>query len=121
MAEAFLSLDARTRADILQTVAARSGRAAIIMEKDIGVCWVYDVMRGAAILADDAPEFQALIEEIRILETNANLPDPAECRRPPARAAAGHRFAVEQPRTGGWRRRRRFARNLVVRHITMFG
>ena len=40
MAEAFLSLGVRDRADILQTVAARSGRAAIILEKDIWVCWV---------------------------------------------------------------------------------
>ena len=40
MAEAFLSLDAGERADILRTVAARSGRAAIILEKDIWVCWV---------------------------------------------------------------------------------
>ena len=40
MAEAFLSLGARERADILQTIAARSGRPAIILEKDIWVCWV---------------------------------------------------------------------------------
>ena len=40
MAEAFLSLHARERADILRTVAAQSGRAAIILEKDIWVCWV---------------------------------------------------------------------------------
>ena len=40
MAEAFLSLDARERADILPTIAARSGRPAIILEKDIWVCWV---------------------------------------------------------------------------------
>ena len=40
MAEPFLSLDPRERADILRTVAARSGRAAIILEKDIWVCWV---------------------------------------------------------------------------------
>ena len=40
MAEAFLSLDAGERADILRTVAAQSGRAAIILEKDIWVCWV---------------------------------------------------------------------------------
>ena len=40
MAEAFLSLHAGERADILRTVAARSGRAAIILEKDIWVCWV---------------------------------------------------------------------------------
>ena len=40
MAEAFLSLNAGERADVLRTVAARSGRAAIIVEKDIWVCWV---------------------------------------------------------------------------------
>ena len=40
MAEPFLSLDAGERADVLRTVAARSGRAAIILEKDIWVCWV---------------------------------------------------------------------------------
>ena len=44
MAEAFLSLDARERADILRTVAARSGRAAIILEKDIWVCRVLQAL-----------------------------------------------------------------------------
>ena len=44
MAEAFLSLDAGERADILRTVAARSGRSAIILEKDIWVCWVLDAL-----------------------------------------------------------------------------
>ena len=44
MAEPFLSLDARERADILRTVAARSGRAAIILEKDIWVCWVLQAL-----------------------------------------------------------------------------
>ena len=34
----------------------------------------YDAMRAAAIFADDAPEFDALVEEIRILEANANRP-----------------------------------------------
>ena len=44
MAEAFLSLDARERADILLTIAARSGRAAIFLEKDIWVCWVLQAL-----------------------------------------------------------------------------
>ena len=44
MAEAFLSLDARQRADVLRTVAARFGRAAIILEKDIWVCWVLQAL-----------------------------------------------------------------------------
>ena len=44
MAEAFLSLDARERADILRTVAAQSGRAAIILEKDVWVCWVLQAL-----------------------------------------------------------------------------
>ena len=44
MPEAFLSLGARERADILRTVAARSGRAAIILEKDIWVCWVLQAL-----------------------------------------------------------------------------
>ena len=44
MAEPFLSLGARERADILRTVAARSGRAAIILEKDIWVCWVLQAL-----------------------------------------------------------------------------
>ena len=39
MAEPFLSLGARERADILRTVAARSRRSAVILEKDIWVCW----------------------------------------------------------------------------------
>ena len=44
MPEAFLSLGARERADILQTVAARCGRAAVILEKDIWVCWVLQAL-----------------------------------------------------------------------------
>ena len=40
MAEDFLSLDVREQGDILRTVAVRSGRAAVILEKDIWVCWV---------------------------------------------------------------------------------
>ena len=44
MAEPFLSLDARERADILRTVAARSGRSAVILEKDIWVCWVLEAL-----------------------------------------------------------------------------
>ena len=44
MAEPFLSLDARERADMLLTVAARSGRTAIILEKDIWVCWVLQAL-----------------------------------------------------------------------------
>ena len=44
MAEAFLSLDARERADILSTVAARSGGSAVILEKDIWVCWVLQAL-----------------------------------------------------------------------------
>ena len=44
MAERFLSLDARERADILQTLAASSGRSAVILEKDIWVCWVLQAL-----------------------------------------------------------------------------
>ena len=44
MAEPFLSLGARERADILRTAAARSRRSAIILEKDIWVCWVLDAL-----------------------------------------------------------------------------
>ena len=44
MPEPFLSLGARDRADILRTVAARSGRPAIIVEKDIWVCWVLQAL-----------------------------------------------------------------------------
>ena len=40
MAESFLSLNRRERADILQTVAANSEGSAVIREKDIQVCWV---------------------------------------------------------------------------------
>ena len=40
MAEDFLSLEAREQGDILRTVAARSGRAAVILEKDVWICWV---------------------------------------------------------------------------------
>ena len=44
MAEPFLSLDARERADILRTVAANIGRSAVILEKDIWVCWVLQAL-----------------------------------------------------------------------------
>ena len=44
MAEAFLSLGARERPDILRTVAARSGRAAIILEKEVRVCRVLQAL-----------------------------------------------------------------------------
>ena len=44
MAEDFLSLDAWEQGDILRTVAARSGRPAVILEKDIWVCWVLQAL-----------------------------------------------------------------------------
>ncbi len=44
MAEPFLSLDAGQRADILRTAAARSRRSAVILEKDIWLCWVLDAL-----------------------------------------------------------------------------
>ena len=44
MAEPFLSLGARERADILRTISARSRRSAVILEKDIWVCWVLDAL-----------------------------------------------------------------------------
>ena len=44
MAEPFLSLNRRERADILRTVAANSGRSAVILEKDIWVCWVLQAL-----------------------------------------------------------------------------
>ncbi len=44
MAEPFLSLGAGERADILGTVAADARRSAVILEKDIWVCWVLDAL-----------------------------------------------------------------------------
>ena len=44
MAEPFLSLGAGERADILRTVAADAGRSAVVLEKDIWVCWVLDAL-----------------------------------------------------------------------------
>lgn len=44
MAEALLPPDARERAAILRTLAARSGQAAIILENDIWVCWVLQAL-----------------------------------------------------------------------------
>lgn len=44
MSESFLSLDQRERADILRTVAINSGRAAILLEKDVWVCWVLQAL-----------------------------------------------------------------------------
>ena len=44
MAEPFLSLGARERADILQALAASHGRPAIILEKDIWVCWILQAL-----------------------------------------------------------------------------
>ena len=40
MAEPFLSLGAGERADILRTAAASAERSAVVLEKDIWVCWV---------------------------------------------------------------------------------
>ena len=39
MVESFLSLGARERTDILQTAATNTGRSAVILEKDIWICW----------------------------------------------------------------------------------
>ena len=44
MPEAFLSLSARERTDILQTVATSTGRQADILEKDVWICWVLDTV-----------------------------------------------------------------------------
>ena len=44
MAEPFLSLSAGERADILRTVAADARRSAVVLEKDIWVCWVLDAL-----------------------------------------------------------------------------
>ena len=44
VAEAFLSLAARDRKDILDTAAARLGRPAFILEKDAWLCWVLQAL-----------------------------------------------------------------------------
>ena len=44
MPEAFLSLPIRERTDILRTVAARAGRQADILEKDVWICWVLQAL-----------------------------------------------------------------------------
>ena len=44
MAEAFLSLAARDRKDILETTAAQLGRPAFILEKDIWICWLLQTL-----------------------------------------------------------------------------
>ena len=44
MADAFLTLPAVDRRDILQTAAARSGRPAVILEKDVWICRVLQVL-----------------------------------------------------------------------------
>ena len=48
MAEPFLSLGARERADILRTISARSRRSAVILEKDIRVCRVLEALFSVA-------------------------------------------------------------------------
>ena len=94
MAEPFLSLGSRERADVLNTVAARSGNSAFIREKDIWVCWVLQALfsmpnphpmafKGGTSLRlrhnakrpfrrGGAPGFDTLIERVRRLETEAN-------------------------------------------------
>ena len=42
--EAFLSLAARDRKDTLETAAARLGRPAFILEKDVWLCWVLQAL-----------------------------------------------------------------------------
>ena len=44
MAEPFLSLGSRERADVLHTVAAESGQSAVILEKDIWICWALQAL-----------------------------------------------------------------------------
>ena len=44
MPDAFLALDAREQADILSTVAARTGRQAPILEKDVWICWALQTL-----------------------------------------------------------------------------
>ena len=44
MGEDYLSLDVGEQGDILRTVAAESGRAAVILEKDIWLCWVLHIL-----------------------------------------------------------------------------
>ncbi len=52
------------------------GRLRLVPDDDQlpGLQTDYDAMRAAAIVGDDAPGFDALLEEIRILEANANRP-----------------------------------------------
>ena len=53
-----------------------AGRLRLVPDDDQlpGLQTDYDAMRTAAIVGDDAPGFDALVEEIRILEANANRP-----------------------------------------------
>ena len=44
MAEPFLSLGAGERADILRTAAASAGQSAVVLEKDIWVCWILQAL-----------------------------------------------------------------------------
>ena len=44
MADAFLSLPAVEQRNILETAAARSGRLAVILEKDIWICWALRIL-----------------------------------------------------------------------------
>ena len=44
VAEDFLSLPDADRRDILETAAARSGRPAVILEKDVWICWVLQLL-----------------------------------------------------------------------------
>ena len=52
------------------------GRLRLVPDDDQlpGLQTDYDAMRAAAIVGDDALSFDALIEEIRIIEANANRP-----------------------------------------------
>ena len=53
-----------------------AGRLRLVPDDDQlpGLQADYDAMRAAAIVGDDAPGFDALVEEIRILEADANRP-----------------------------------------------
>ena len=53
-----------------------AGRLRLVPDDDQlpGLQTDYDAMRTAAIVGDDAPGFDALVEEIRILEADANRP-----------------------------------------------
>lgn len=98
MAEAFLSLAPSDRKDVLETAAARLDRPAVILEKDVWICWVLQTLfsipnphpmafKGGTSLSKVYGIIDRFSEDIDITLDYRAFDDAFDCR-PSARLAA---------------------------------